>query len=213
MPIFAATKSSSLTPTTKDFGKMISKWLENYHQDAHANALDSFFASRSNIPIPRTTSFLNLCQSMEALHGKMFPDERIIPKQEFDPVKTQILKLLPPNFPHSFKSKIGNTNHPSLRDRLESLVAPFEEWFGGNENSKNFAKQVADTRNHLTHLQDRGGQQARNSQELQDLHDKLDALATLRVLMLLGLDEHDLAALVKKPSNRLNQVLDVNDSD
>lgn len=200
-------------PAIGDFSNMIIKWLENYDPTAHANALDSYFASRSVFPLPPTTRFLNLCQSMEALHGKMFPDERIIPKQEFDPVKTQILKLLPPHFPDSFKSKVGSTNYPSLRDRLESLIAPVEEWFGGSENSKNFAKQVADTRNYLTHLQDRGGQLARNSQELRDLHDKLDALATLRVLMLLGLDKRDLTALTQRTSNRLNQVLAVNDSD
>lgn len=200
-------------PAISDFSNMINMWLENYDPTSHANALDSYFASRSVSPLPPTTRFLNLCQSMEALHGKMFPDERIIPTQEFVPVKAQILKQLPPDFPDSFRSKIGSTNYPSLRDRLESLVGPVEEWFGGSENSKIFAKQVADTRNYLTHLQDRGGRQARNSQELRDLYAKLDALATLRVLMLLGLDKRDLTELTQGTSNRLNQVLTVNDSD
>ncbi|MDE2833508.1 MAG: hypothetical protein OXM02_03205 [Bacteroidota bacterium] len=200
-------------PNTRNLGKLMAKWLDIFRSDAHGNALDSFFTSRSSNPTPLSTRFLSLCQCLEALHGKTFSDERIVPSQDFDPIKTKMLKLLPRDFPDSFKSKIGNLNLPSLRDRLESLVAPLEEWFGGEQNSRNFAKQVADTRNRLTHLHDRNWQQARNPQELRDLYDKLDALATLRVLMLLGLDKPDLTALMQNTSNRLNQVLAVNDSD
>ena len=196
-------------PTINDFSKMINEWLKNYEPPTHAIALDSYFASRSNSPLPLTTRFLNLCQSMEALHGKMFPGERTMPKQEFNPIKTKIFKLLPADFPVSIKSKIGDANRPSLRDRLESLLAPFEDWFGGAERSKDLAKQVADTRNYLTHLQDRSGDQAQNTQELWNLYAKLDTLALLYMLKLLGLEKQDVAPLVQQTTSRLNQELTI----
>ena len=196
-------------PTINDFSKMINEWLENYDSTTHASALDSYFASRSNSPMPLTTRFLNLCQSMEALHGKMFPGERTMPNQEFDPIKTQIFKLLPADIPDPIKSKIGDANRPSLRGRLESLFAPFEDWFGGAERSKDLAKQVADTRNYLTHLHDRGGDQAQNTQELRHLYTRLDTLALLYMLKLLGLDKQDLVPLVQQTTSRLNQELTI----
>ena len=193
----------------KDFNKMISKWLKNYDATTYATALDSYFVSRSSAPLPLTTRFLNLCQSVEALHTKMFPDERIMPRQDFDDLKSQIMASLPSDCPEFVRIKIESANFPSLRDRLEKLLDPFEDWFRDGESSKDFARRVADTRNSLTHLHDRHGKQARNEQELWNVYDKLDTLALLYVLMLLGLDEHDLVPLVQETTSRLNRILTI----
>ena len=194
-------------PTILDFSKMINVWLKNYEPDTYANALNSYFASKSSSRLPLTTRFLNLCQSMESLHGIMFPGTRIMPRPEFNSFKTRVFNLLPPDFPEPIKAKIGEANRPSLRSRLESLLSPFEEWFGGEELSKKFAKHVADTRNYLTHLHDRDEDQAQNTQELRELFTQLDTLALLYMLKLIGLDKHDIAILIQQTTSRLHQEL------
>ena len=193
--------------TINNFDEMISKWLENYDIATFASALDQYFASKSIFPMSLTTRFLYLCQGVEVLHRRMFPKERTIPNQDFKEIISQITNSLPDDCPEFIKNKLNSANQLSLRDRIERMMKPFEEWFKVNETSKEFAKRVADTRNHLTHLHGRQEQQATSGQELWDLYNKLEILTTLYVLMLLGLDKNDITPIVQHAPNRLNQEL------
>ena len=189
--------------------EMINSWLSNYKTDTFANALDSFFLSRSNSPMSLQSRFLNLCQSVEVIHRRMFPGERIIPKQKFRHLKDPLLDFLPDDCPDFLRNKINSANQLSLRDRVERMMTQFENWFEDGETSKEFAKRVSDTRNVLTHLHGRTDEQASTAQELGNLYNKLETLATLYVLKLLGLTKSDIASIIQDSSSRLGQELRV----
>lgn len=200
-------------PTINNFDEMINKWLENYENDTFANAIDLYFASKSNVPLRSQTRFLYLCQSIEILHRRMFPNEMIIPEQEFNDLKRKIMTSLPTNCPEFVQRKIESANQLSLRDRVKRMMNLFEDWFRGDEDGEEFAKRVSNTRNYLTHYHGRRNSRAADEQELWNLYNKLEILTTLYVLMLLGLDKNDIIPIVQETSSRLNQELRINSTD
>ena len=190
------------------FVEMMSTWLERYKEDSLETALNLYFVSKSNKIQYLDTKFLYLAQGFEVLHRKTHSQSGKICKKDFDRIKKKIFASLPESCPSFVRQKISEANHLSLSERLQEMLEPFDGWFGNDEGSKKFAKQVADTRNYLTHYSSGLEQSAAMGRELIHLYEKLETLVLLRILMLIGFAKHEITSIVQS-NHRLSQILNV----
>ncbi len=68
------------------------------------------------------------------------------------------------------------------------MLEPFESLYGDTKLRKHFIGKVIDTRNYLTHYDEKLAQQAAKGKGLWSLCMKLEALFQLHFLRLIGLD-------------------------
>ena len=190
------------------FVELMSKWLERYEQDSLETALNLYFVSKSNKIQYIDTKFIYLAQGFEVLHRKTHPQSRRMSKKDFDGKKKKILASLPEGCPSFVRLKISEANHLSFRERVQEMLEPFDGWFGKDEESKEFAKQVADTRNYLTHYSSGLEHRAAMGRELIHLYEKLEILVLLRILMLIGFAKPEITSIVQS-NHRLSQILNV----
>ena len=190
------------------FVELMSKWMENYEEDSLETALNLYFASKSNKINYIDTKFLYLAQGFEVLHGKTHPQSRKISTMEFDGIKEKVLASLPESCPDFVRQKIHEANYLSFSERVQEMLEPFDGWFGRDEGSKEFAKQVAHTRNYLTHYSSGHKHRAASVIELTQLYEKLETLVLLRIMMQIGLTKHEITSIVQS-NHRLSQILNL----
>ena len=176
---------------------VLNKWLECYRVDEFEPSLNLYSAVLSQPDIYWEAKFLFFAQSLEVLHRRV-SDETAIPKDEFSSIRSAMLEVVPDCWRKHFSEKLGFANELSLKQRLDSLVAEFQEILGIEcEERVSFVRKARDTRNYLTHYSKRLENKLGSDQELLDLTQQLKSLLQLHFLQLIGIDKPTITDLLE----------------
>lgn len=189
------------------FEEIMNCWITQYESDKAGHALNLYFAGAWRESSLLDTNLTFLAQAIEVLHRETNPDDRPMDQQQFREIKRKIFDLLPADIPPLIKTRIGQVNQPSLRNRAKAMMMPFENWFRDDEASDEFARRVSDTRNYFTHYSGELSIGLREGGELFDLYTKLEILLLLHILELVGFDRCQIAQMITE-SQRLGKALD-----
>ena len=187
--------------------ELMNRWITQYESDKAGHALNLYFSGAWRESSLLDTNITFLAQAIEVLHRETNPDDRPMDQQQFREIKRKIFDLLPTDIPQLIKTRIGQVNQPSLRNRAKAMMVPFENWFRDGEASDEFARRVSDTRNYFTHYSGELRIGLREGEELFDLYTKLEILLLLHILKLVGFDRGQIAQMVNE-SQRLAKALD-----
>lgn len=132
------------------FPFVIKNWYEKYEKLSPAfNLLFEQFYHGSRFT---ENTFLNLAQSAETLHSRVY-DHTKIPKQDYLTMKKEILEIVPSEYHIWLTEQFSFGNHLNLAQRLTELTEKY-----GNAviddiipEKSVFVKQVKDLRNYYTH--------------------------------------------------------------
>jgi len=189
------------------FAELMNRWIEQYESNKAGHALNLYFAGAWKESSMLDSNLIFLAKAIEILHREVHPDSRPLDRVQYKKWKRRILDSLPEDIPDFIKARISLDNQTYLRDRVLSMIEPFENWFRDSESSEEFAGRVSETRNYFTHYSGELKEELRNSEGLLNLYTKLEILLLLHILKLIGFDKYQIAQVVER-SRRLKEALD-----
>lgn len=183
------------------FPLIIKNWFENY--DRLSPAFNLLFDQFYNGAIFNENTFLNLAQSAETLHSRIY-DHTKIPKEEYEAMKKEILEKLPQY--HSWmKEQLHFGNHLDLSQRLTELTEKYS-----NEvidkiipEKSNFVSQVKNLRNYYTHYSKSLEKKVIPERDLLFLSERLKMLLVSGFLFEIGIPKELSNTLFKNASPNL----------
>ena len=185
---------------------VMNAWVKLFDRRKIGPALNLYFAAAWKETEFLDTNTLFLAQAAEVLHRKTFPQNKPMDTEVFKKVTKEFFKSTTEDIPDLIQDRIRLANNPSLRNRVEEMMSPFEDWFRDNEQSIDFAKRVSNTRNHFTHYSSGPNKNYHDSEHLMDLHNKIEALLLLHILRLIGFTDSQISQMINN-SQRLGKIL------
>jgi hypothetical protein len=176
---------------------MLTDWLA--HHEALSPAFNLYFAVRAGRHAFLESRFLSIAQGLETLHDRTSSETVELP-EEFAERVSVILAACPEPHREWLEEQLAYANKLSLRKRMQRLLKPFTIHFGNAEARKGFVDKMVDTRNYLTHYDPALAARAAKRGDLLPLVSKLEALFQLHLLLLVGIDQSRIDALIA--SNR-----------
>ncbi len=174
---------------------ILKNWLSNY--ETSEPAFNLYFASKAGAHKYLDGRFLSLAQGIETLHRRNSKDT-FMPEGEFGDFIAALVKSCPSDQQDWLAKKLEYANELPLRRRIRQMLEPFESLYGDSKQRKQFIGKVIDTRNYLTHYDEKLAQQAAKGESLWSLCMKLEALFQLHFLRLIGLDGDFIKNLVNE---------------
>jgi hypothetical protein len=185
-------------------GVMIKNWLSMYKN--LEPAINLYFAILHNEELYIDNKFLGLIQGLETYH-RLTSDNQSVPQKEHQKRISSILDVTPTQYRDWLKEKLNYSNEPSLRVRIKELIQPFHNLFGTNNNRKTLIAKIVDTRNYLTHYDQRLKAKAAHGADLFPLNQKLQALFILHLLLELGFNKEKINNIITT-NPKLQNMLD-----
>ncbi|WP_329955164.1 HEPN domain-containing protein [Xanthomonas albilineans] len=172
---------------------MLTDWLA--HHEALSPAFNLYFAVCAESHTFIESRFLSIAQGLETLHDRT-SSETVEPPEEFAERVSAILAACPHPHREWLEEQLAYANKLSLRKRMQRLLKPFTSHFGNAEERKVLVDNMVDTRNYLTHYDPALAARAAQRIDLLKLVYKLEALFQLHLLLLVGIDQSRINALV-----------------
>ena len=182
----------SLPDVQSDLQERLSGWLEMCA--LYEPAMHLYFASQSAPSQFADTQVLWLAQGLEVLHRRTCSANRM-PTDEFESIKSQMLKNCPPEHRNSIGGRLEFANEFTLRNRLNMLVAPFRDWI---EHPREFVDSIVQTRNHLTHFTGHRPEELEHPFNLAQVRGNLYGLFQLTLLRQLGFPHGEIRQLATR---------------
>jgi len=168
------------------------KILKNWYTIAMdlPEVMTLFFGTQYNKPDLEHLEFLSLIISLEVIHRRRFPSkQKLMDKSNFREYREEIVENIPDIPPKDRISKLIQSigNEPSLRDRLEDLVIPFDKELGKIIDVDELVDEAVDKRHSLAH-----GLRAVHSSDLVQLNRSLRLIVCMLLFDELGFKEDEL---------------------
>ncbi|MBX3329894.1 MAG: hypothetical protein KF722_05810 [Nitrospira sp.] len=170
----------------EDLEGLLAKWLANYQLSEPAFNL--YFAYKSGAQRYIDGRFLSLVQGIETLHRRN-STKTLMPSDEFKRLVQTLLGGCPSEKKQWLNARIAYGNELPLRQRLTEMIEPFQALYGTKEERITFIEMVIDTRNYLTHYDEKLSDKAATGIPLWRLCMKIEVLFQLHFLRLMGLSE------------------------
>ncbi|HVR97656.1 MAG TPA: HEPN domain-containing protein [Thermoanaerobaculia bacterium] len=180
--------------------EVFQRWLERYR--VCGPAFDSYFATQRVNPAYQEQRFMSIVQPLETLH-RLTNQGHVTEKHQ------KRLDRIIESCPKDRKwltGKLRHSHEPTLATRLEDLLEPFGDLFGGPEEHRRLAEKASDTRNYLTHYDSKMKDRAVEPAKLTPYIFRLNVLFILRCLLELGLKPDEARQRVDK-NHRLHQMV------
>lgn len=177
----------------KDLERILNNWLANY--TTSEPAFNLYFTAKAGAQKYIDGRFLSLAQGIETLHRRN-STKTLMPENEFKQMLQIISKNCPGEKKHWLNDRIAYGNELSLRQRLTEMLEPFQNLYGTETERRAFIGKVVDTRNYLTHYDERLSNKATTGIEFWQLCMKLEVLFQLHFLRLMGLTNDTINTLV-----------------
>lgn len=197
----------TLSDIKDDFSQMLQRWIEHFEPRKVGHALNLYFAGKWKETSFLDANFIFLAQAIEVFHRQTFPSSKPMDKKKYRKIADEFIDSFPETIPDLIKNNIFQANRVSLRDRVEEMAVPFENWFRDNETSREFAEKVSATRNHFTHYSRELEKGQRKGEPLFDLYTKLEILLLLHILEFIGFSREQITTMTER-AERLYQALD-----
>lgn len=190
---------------TEDIKNILTNWITAY--ESYGPAFDLYFSARSGNQKYLSGRFLALTQAIETLHRRN-SDETVMSEAEFGEICVAIIQACTEDKREWLKVRMTYANELPLRERIRQVIDPFGPYFGAKPKRKAFIGKVVDTRNYLTHYDEKLSDRAAKGEELWNLCKTLEGLFQLHLLQIVGFDEVQIGNLVKGNQN-LRRWLDI----
>ncbi|MTW86474.1 hypothetical protein F3157_12500 [Virgibacillus dakarensis] len=195
-----------------NFEKIMNNWFERevYLKNAYNLYFSDFFNRNSDLE----TKFLNAAQTLEVYHrsqgyGKLFSDEE---KDNYLYIVNEAIdKLVPSEIKDEINKKLKHFNEYSLLKRLKDIVDNLNDdtlsyLFKSKGKAKSFMSKVVDTRNYLTHYEEKGKGRRFKGIELYHATNLLKVLSGIQLFKELGLEEKVVLNAIKN-NHKLVQII------
>lgn len=197
-------------PSMKDkFEEYINNWFAK--SEKLRPIYDLFFGTIYDPSMYREFHFLALSQAIESFHRCVYGGQYVTDK-EYELIKDVLIKAIPDDldedFKKSLKKGLEHGNEFSLMKRLKELVNQF--WKNCLENfvrkKSTFIDDIYNTRNYLTHYDERLKNKAVLGEDLFHLNERLKLFLTVLLLDQLGITRNDICEIINN-RERYNSIL------
>lgn len=147
-----------------------------------------FFDTLNHKPIHLESEFLSLAQALESYHSRTYPRMTYMPKEEYKKHVNSMRAALPEDARKKLGNRLNFLNSYTLKDRLLHLLRQTPGSYRQliTDDPEDFATRVKDTRNYLTHHDDKLKSKALKDREYFGVTARLRLW--LMILLLLELD-------------------------
>jgi hypothetical protein len=154
---------------------IIIKWFEK--ADILEPIRELYFGSLYNTRMYLYHSFSSLVQAIESYHRRVFPYEKELPEEVHNQRIKEIIDCIDNReYKDWLVKNLEHSNEINLRKRLCSLIRShpiIKNLFSNRDEIDSFINKVVDTRNYLTHYDQRIKEQAAQGDSLRNITDKL----------------------------------------
>ena len=124
----------------------------------------------------------------------------------FKKLVSALIEQCPDENKEWLSGRLRHGNEVSLSRRIKSIIEPFKELFGTNEEREKLIRAIVDTRNYLTHYDQSLEAVVVKGKELWMLCLKMEAIFQLHLLQILGFNQSEVKTVFEK-SHELQQKL------
>jgi len=170
---------------------VMQNWLQK--QDKLKPVYDLYFSTMYNPHMYLENEFLNIVQAIESYHRRTMKNFDL-PEEEHKKRIEVILNTTPEEYKEWLEEHLEYTNEPRLRRRLNELLKQNSDLIGKAVKTQ----KVIDTRNYLTHYDEKLKDKAATGQKLFRLTLKLKMLLEIAFLKELGLEKEGIKSLIER---------------
>ncbi|MFO0885234.1 MAG: hypothetical protein U0894_13770 [Pirellulales bacterium] len=174
---------------------IINSWLDRYEQAEPVFSL--YFTYLFNPDLRIHFSFLALAQAIENYH-RTFSNRTKMPQEKFSELAKTLLSACPKEHRNFVESKLQYANEIPLRSRVSEMIDQYTEEFGGSDRAKKFVGQFCDTRNYLTHFNEKLASTSCEGVELLRLVYLSEMLLLFKLLELIGFEPKQIKEMAQK---------------
>ncbi len=214
-------RSTSLTESSRTFDAMdmmftyndvadelgicLRNWFQKYPTLGPTYGL--FLGSLYNPSIYLDHEFLSLAQALESYHrrtlgGKYISDETYLP--QYNAFLDAIDSRTGPDFKESLKGKLTYLNEYSLSKRMKDLRIIFNEYISVILKPDDpFIADICNTRNYLTHYDERLSSLAKSGEDLYWLVEKMRAMLSICLLAEIEMPPDKIKSLLTRKNKHI----------
>ena len=178
------------------FEEVMKSWFEQY--EIAEPIFNLYFAVQSDAYRNIEGRFLAVMQVVEGLHRRLVRSERKMPESDFKALVARAVDSALPEHRGIVRSSLQYANEPSLRERIEQMVAPFANHYGDSDERSPFARDAVRARNSLTHQIEPSSESLPDFETLASTVTKLEALFQMHLLRLVGLQDSQIERIIEK---------------
>lgn len=186
------------------FEKIINSWFHAYSKIRPALSL--YFSSATNTHKFLESRFLFLIQGLETYHRKTSSETRM-EENRYEELVSRLVHVCSESHREWLESRLKHGNEISLRQRIKRIIQPYKSLIGNNKRREQLIASIVDTRNYLTHYEERLRVRAASGNDLWDLCMKLEAIFQLLILKELGFEKNEIESILSR-NYKLKQKLD-----
>ena len=184
--------------------QIINNWLQAY--DKIEPALNLYFGVTTEGLRYLDAKVLALAQGLEIYHRRT-SDETRMEQDNFKSLRETLINQCPEKHREWLSERLEYGNELSLRQRIQRIIKPFNEFIGNDNQRDKLIGSIVDTRNYLTHYDESLKSKVASGDTLYHLYRKMEAIFQLRILQELGFTQTEIESLLDK-SHNLRQKLE-----
>jgi hypothetical protein len=177
-----------------EFDTFLTNWFER--AELLEPVYDLYFASLNDSGVYMEHTFLSLVQAAEAYHRRRVGNEEL-PRPEHELRQSEILASVPEKHRQWLANKLEYSNEPTLRKRLRELLDRLAESNVLNIE-RDFIDDVVNTRNYLTHYEEKSKDKCARGEQLFRLIQKLKLILHALLLEEVGFDANRTAIMIRR---------------
>jgi len=186
-----------------DAERIINNWFDAY--DEIDPTLNLYFSTKTGAHKYLEGRFLALAQGLETYHRRT-SKMKLMDEDAFKKLVSALIEQCPDENKEWLSGRLRHGNEVSLSRRIKSIIEPFKELFGTNEEREKLIRAIVDTRNYLTHYDQSLEAVVVKGKELWMLCLKMEAIFQLHLLQILGFNQSEVKTVFEK-SHELQQKL------
>jgi hypothetical protein len=191
-----------------DLEEVMRRWFGGY--EICEPAFKLYFSSIGGAYRYLEGRFLSLAQGIETLHRRT-SDRTLLKEADFKTLIKTIRDGCPQEHLQWLNDRLWHGNELPLRERLAEMIEPFQKVYGPEKEIKALINQILDTRNYLTHYDEKPEKKSAKGFDLYPLILKLELLFQLHFLRMIGFDSERIEALSKE-NNFIKSKLGIDES-
>lgn len=176
---------------------IFNNWINAY--DTIAPALNLYFSTKNGGQKYLDGKFLALVQGLETYHRRT-SDEKMMDSNEFELLVSTIIDSCPDDYQEWLRGRLTHGNEINLRKRLKLIIDPFKHLFGSKDKRNRLLNKIVDTRNYLTHYDEKSKINTENNNELYIISQTMEIIFQLHLLKVIGFNSDEINDIVNNCS-------------
>jgi hypothetical protein len=195
--------------TFEDISRSFEKYIKNWFIRAEllSPVFDLYFSNVYTAKMYDKTRFLNAAQAIESYHRRRDTTKKFeVDPKEHEERMIEIICFAPIEYKDWLLAKLKYSNEVSLSQRLKEILTYNEEiaeiYIGDKREQKKFMRSVVDTRNFLTHFDKEIEAKSAKGVDLLILIEKIKILIKTCLLKEIGMNDSEIAAILRRRKDK-----------